>query len=855
VSATRPAPSSQARHARLISWGPAIAVFALLAVLWSTVLGFAVVQEQRIVDGAQQQLRLINNAVSQQTRGLLQGVDSNFDVLQHWLRHAPPTFDALEDRALAELAERMGHSTQGLVRYGFVTASGTPAAPTGPGLAGMPAVIVAPQAGDLALGDPVRLTPGGPWHWPLTRRLATPSGEIAALVAWIDLARLGGLHEGLREKPAGAIALATTAGVLLTRTPYIEGLTGRNLKGSEPGVTERVQGAQGSFQHSSELTGGRSRLASFERLGGRYPVTVIVSQEINEALAAFRLRRNLGVAVLAGLTACAIVFSVLLSRSQRAARRSRAEFDAVSDALPLGLFITDTTGAITYANEAYFRTLAHSREQMAWGWTRLIAEQHRERVQANWRRVAATGEPLRDTLTVQQPGGREVVLAVRSGPLHEGGRLVGRVGTIADITDRVQQQRAQRMLTAIFEKSTDVVAQVGANGQMLYLNPAGRAVLGLKPDAAIEHLSFDDFMPAHRETQVRDLILPTAMATGIWVGETSVLDGEGREIDVSEMLIVHRDEAQKVETYSVVMRDITREIRARAELQRSESVLNIVAATLPVLVAVADREQRYLFTNDAFDRWAGRPHDRLVGEHARDVLGEAEYARRKPHIDAALAGQRVMFESGTENGQYFETTYMPFRGADGEVAGLVALSQDITSHKRQHQKLLDASQTDVLTGALNRAGFDLRVNEALERARDAQHLLALLFVDLDRFKPVNDEHGHATGDALLEAVARRLQKALRPSDVLARLGGDEFAVVLPEVKDESAAAIVARKIVTTLGEPFEIAGKRLSIGASVGLALARDGRDTPQSLTERADVALYQAKRAGRGRFEMAAEA
>jgi diguanylate cyclase (GGDEF)-like protein len=90
--------------------------------------------------------------------------------------------------------------------------------------------------------------------------------------------------------------------------------------------------------------------------------------------------------------------------------------------------------------------------------------------------------------------------------------------------------------------------------------------------------------------------------------------------------------------------------------------------------------------------------------------------------------------------------------------------------------------------------------------------------------------------------------------MLARLGGDEFAVVLPEVKNANAAATVARKIVATLGEPFEVAGKRLSIGASVGLAIARDGHDNAQSLTKRADVALYQAKRAGRGRFEMASE-
>ncbi|MET0334039.1 MAG: diguanylate cyclase, partial [Rhizobacter sp.] len=533
-------------------------------------------------------------------------------------------------------------------------------------------------------------------------------------------------------------------------------------------------------------------------------------------------------------------------------RHSQAQFDAVSNAFPLGLFMTDTYGETTYANDAYFQKFGLPRDRMAWGWSDLVEPAQRSRLMGEWRALIANKGSVRNVLNVTRPDGVPAMMSVRTAPLIVDGRQIGHVGSIEDVTDRVQHQRAQRMLTAIFERSTDIVAQVSAQGQMLYLNPAGRAMLELKPDDPIENLRFDDFLPAHRETQLRDVIMPSALATGLWLGETSVLRGDGREIDVSEMLIVHRDDQQEIETYSIVMRDITQELRARTELQRSESVLNIVAAKLPVLVAVADRHQRYLFTNDAFDRWVGRPSGRLVGKHAREVLGEAEYERRRPHIESALAGQRVMFETGSDGNQFFESTYIPFRDAEGHVAGLVALSQDITTHKRQHQKLLDASQTDALTGALNRGGFDLRLTEALERAHEDRTTLALLFVDLDRFKPVNDEHGHATGDALLVAVAPRRQEALRPTDMLARLGGDEFAVVLSDVKDAAAASTVARKIVAALGEPFEFDSKQLHIGASVGLALARNGLDTVQSLSRRADVALYQAKRAGRGRFEVA---
>ncbi|MBL0730384.1 diguanylate cyclase domain-containing protein [Piscinibacter sp. HJYY11] len=845
-------PTAVKPYSRLLAWGPFIAVALLLAILWGLVLGFAVVQERRMVEGAQKQLRLVNNAAAQQTRDLLGVTEARLDVAQQWLARSPQL-----DDALGELLRTFSRHPKDLVWVALVNADGkavpVPGSPAW--LERMPAVQLPDAAGEMRVGEPLRQAAGQPWRWPLTRRLsapvAGPQGLAVGLVAWVDLPQLSTIHERLREQPAGGISLTTSTGIVIVRTPYSETLIGRNVLADRPAQMPPGS-AQGAFETSAAYGVGDRRLATFERLG-QYPVTVLVSQERDELLAAFHARRNLGIGILTLLTLAGIVFSWSLARSQRSARHSRAQFDAVSNAFPLGLFMTDTLGETTYANDAYFQKSGLPRERMAWGWSDLLDPAQREPMLAAWRQATAGLAPLRNTLHVTRPDGQQVMLSVRTAPLLVDNKLIGHVGSIEDVTDRVQQQRAQRMLTAIFERSTDVVAQVSAQGQLLYVNPAGRQMMEIKPDAPIEHMRFDDFLPAHRETQVRDIIMPTALATGLWVGETSVLRGDGKEIDVSEMLIAHRDERQEVETYSIVMRDISHEIRARTELQRSESILKVVAATLPVLVAVADRHQRYLFTNDAFDQWVGRPQGRLAGLHAREVLGEAEYERRRPNIELALSGQRVMFESCIDGHQYFETTYIPFRDAEGQVAGLVALSQDITSHKRQHQILLDASQTDPLTGALNRAGFDLRVGEALLRAHEEHHPIALLMVDLDRFKPVNDEHGHATGDALLVAVAQRLQKVLRPTDLLARLGGDEFAVVLPDVRDDAAAGTVARKIVGALGEVFEIDGKRLSIGASVGLALARHGEDTVQSLAQRADVALYQAKRAGRGRFEVAA--
>ncbi len=848
----RPPPATRP-YSRLVAFGPLIAVAVLLALIWALVIGFALVQEERMVEGARRQIGLINTAVAEHVRTITRSAERHQEVVQAWITHAQASeaqgFDART--SLAPLLDTFGRNYDGVLQVALVGHDGRVlAGPGAPESVSRLAQVPLPATAEaLLVADPVRASPASPWMWPLVRRLANPVGDVAAVVTFVDLARLSAQHERLREKPAGAITIALQNGVVVLRTPYNGPQIGMNLMQSMP---QRLPPGvlRGVFEHDGSLTGGQRRLGTFERLGS-YPVTVLVSQNRDEVLGAFTARRNLGIGVLGALTLAAAVFSVLLARSQRATRQSQAQFAAVSNAFPLGLFMSDTQGRTTYANEAYFQKVGITPDRLEWGWSELLAPAERERMLEEWRTACGRGEPVRSTLHITRPDGEQRIVSVHTAPLRVDGKLLGVVGSMEDVTERVQQQRAQRMLTAIFQQSTDIVAQVRADGRMLYLNPAGRALLRLKPDDPIGELHYDEFVPAHRELQVRNIILPTAMDTGLWLGETSILTGDGREIDVSEMLIVHRDEAQEVETYSVVMRDITEELRGRTELQRSESILNIVAATLPVLVAVVDRQERFIFVNDAFARSARRSQSSIVGLSAREVLGEAEHQRRMPHIEQALAGHRQMFETTTD-GHHFETSYIPFHDAEGQVAGLVSVSQDVTGHKRQHQILLDASQTDPLTGALNRAGFDLRVNEALQGASD-ERPLALLMVDLDRFKPVNDQHGHATGDGLLVAVAQRLQNVLRPTDMLARLGGDEFAVVLPDIKDDAAAATVARKIVAALGDRFKIEGKELSIGASVGLAMAR-ADDTVPALTHRADVALYQAKRGGRGRYEVATD-
>jgi diguanylate cyclase (GGDEF)-like protein/PAS domain S-box-containing protein len=186
---------------------------------------------------------------------------------------------------------------------------------------------------------------------------------------------------------------------------------------------------------------------------------------------------------------------------------------------------------------------------------------------------------------------------------------------------------------------------------------------------------------------------------------------------------------------------------------------------------------------------------------------------------------------------------------DPNVRGLVLNTRDVSDRKQLEAQLVHQAFHDGLTGLANRTLFAERVEHALTRAGPGH--LAVLFIDLDDFKHVNDSLGHAAGDQLLAAASRRLRGSLRPSDTAARLGGDEFAVLLERVTDATAAAVVAGRILDTLHQPFGIGGRTIPIKASIGVAAGRPGLDSVEELLRNADVAMYAAKAGGKDRYEL----
>ncbi len=271
-------------------------------------------------------------------------------------------------------------------------------------------------------------------------------------------------------------------------------------------------------------------------------------------------------------------------------------------------------------------------------------------------------------------------------------------------------------------------------------------------------------------------------------------------------------------------------------------------------IFITDTAGRIVWVNDAFTR--------LSGYAAREAIGRTpnflKSGRQTPSFYRELwqtigAGDvwRGEVIERHKDGTFYSVDEIitPLRNGEGPIAYFVAVQNDITQRKQEGERDHFLAYHDALTGLPNRALLLNSLAEAILRARRSRRKLAVYFVDLDNFKPINDSFGHTVGDRLLVAVGERLSAAVRKSDVVARLGGDEFAIVQAGIPS-SEIADVARKLLEAIAQPFVLEGSHISTTASIGIALYPGDGDKPETLLDKADQAMYRAKQLGRNRYQ-----
>lgn len=303
------------------------------------------------------------------------------------------------------------------------------------------------------------------------------------------------------------------------------------------------------------------------------------------------------------------------------------------------------------------------------------------------------------------------------------------------------------------------------------------------------------------------------------------------------------------------LEDITESRKVEKERDRDREFLNQIIDNVPSTIIVKNAQDlRYVLINRAGEKHFGAPRDQLIGKSADEVWPKAtadliaEYDQNLLKSDGYLFLDEHRVNTPSNGHRFVTSKRLVIRDNAGEPQYLLGVIDDVTERKRANERIAHLAHYDALTDLPNRVLFREHLEQSLKWIRRGERL-AVLYLDMDEFKSVNDTLGHPIGDELLKSVASRLRACIRETDIVSRLGGDEFAIIQTAIGEPTDVTDLANRISETLSEPFDVAGHQLATGTSIGIAMApHDGTD-PDELLKNADLAMYGAKADGRGTY------
>lgn len=541
-----------------------------------------------------------------------------------------------------------------------------------------------------------------------------------------------------------------------------------------------------------------------------------------------------------------------------AGRNFRALLDNSDD----GLYFKDGQHLFTCANQRFAALaggVADWRELLGKSDYDFFSEAEADRGYAAERQILAGGPPVRDLR--QRVSGHAGTRWIESRlyPIRNAaGEVVGVAGIERDLTDF---KAAGTALTSSEERYQRIVANLAPayffyandrNGVFTFVSSSVTAMLGWQPEEFLTHYS--QVVSEHPVNQAIEAANAAAFTgvrqpTSLVVGRHK--DGSERWIEIDEFPLF--DEQGKVVALEGIAHDITRRRQVEARLELAASVFTSAAEG----IMITDARGTIIEVNDSFTRITGYPADAVIGTHARRFSS----VRHPPAFYAEL--WRAVITNGHWRGELWSQrldgevylaalTISGVRNADGRIHHCVALFSDVTAEKAHQRELESSAYHDALTSLPNRALLADRLQHAIAQAQRRGHALAVVYVDLDGFKAINDHYGHAAGDQLLITVGRRMQQSLREGDTLARLGGDEFVAVLVDLADGAAGVSLLQRLLAAAAQPLRIGDLVLQVSASLGVTFYRPAENlAAEQLLRQADQAMYQAKLTGKNRYHV----
>lgn len=290
----------------------------------------------------------------------------------------------------------------------------------------------------------------------------------------------------------------------------------------------------------------------------------------------------------------------------------------------------------------------------------------------------------------------------------------------------------------------------------------------------------------------------------------------------------------------------------------SDEKFKMLLEAAPEAIIISDKNGRITLVNTQCEKYFGYTREELLGEFVEilvpDSLQEIHKKHRQIYMDNPVTrpmGAGLNIAAKRKDGSIFplDVSLSPYGAGDDLL--IMAIAHDITEHKQIEEKLKHLAEHDPLTGLINKPLIEDRIDHAITLAKRYNSYIAVLFLDLDQFKQINDLYGHAVGDLLLITASKRIQECIRDSDTLARIGGDEFVLLLTDLRDENAAIEIAKKIIQRFSEYFLIEDKKFITTLSIGIGLYPKNGNNAQTLIEKADFAMYYVKRHGKNNYEL----
>lgn len=543
---------------------------------------------------------------------------------------------------------------------------------------------------------------------------------------------------------------------------------------------------------------------------------------------------------------------------------SREQLRMALDAIDAGVADTNVVTGERSFSARYIEILGYSDREsfmQQYQFTESLHPEDRDRVRAARRRHVDHGAALREECRMQRADGDYVWVVLRGESVRgASGRARRLVFSIVDDTERrVAQLKltdSERRYRALVEASPSLIWTCDRNGRLTFVSDrACRDLYGYEPREMIGRLVWDFNAPEFTQREFLRRFSPVMHGRPVFDMEAVQRTKRAEPLYVNISALPMLSDAGDIESVTGVCSDITglkqRERELNIALRNQQAVFDAAGEGIAFV-----RGGRIEGPNRALARMLGVPREALIGQPVADILANSddwetiEHGTSAASVRGDAAIHEVMLRAHDGRTIWCQLTS---RQA-GETNSRILVLTDISALKKREETAWHHANHDELTGLPNRRLLIEHARRLLSVALRQRRLAAVLVLDLDGFKEINDLFGHAYGDALLRRVAERLSNVLREYDVVARTGGDEFVVLLPEIDEPSISAVVAEKLIAAASENVDVPGRTVKMHASVGIALFPANGHDFESLLSAADNAMYAAKAAGKNGYQYAGE-